>query len=163
MDKLLVSRATVIQTSSSGARLFGKLNLDDLDHDRDFTPQLAYGTVKLENILFTKELHRRYHAQGLAAAAFHPGMVATSFATDSDSFMKRIYGSRIGRAFMVSPEKGADQMVWLAESNPGTDWQPGTYYEKRKPARSNNPQALDMDLARKLWDRSAELLGKKVN
>jgi NAD(P)-dependent dehydrogenase (short-subunit alcohol dehydrogenase family) len=163
MDKLLVSRATVIQTSSSGARLFGKLNLDDLDHDRDFTPQLAYGTVKLENILFTKELHRRYHAQGLAAAAFHPGMVATSFATDSDSFMKRIYGSRIGRAFMVSPEKGADQMVWLAESIPGTDWQPGTYYEKRKPARSNNPQALDMDLARKLWDRSAELLGKKVN
>jgi NAD(P)-dependent dehydrogenase (short-subunit alcohol dehydrogenase family) len=162
LDKLVQSRATVIQTSSSGARLFGKLAIDDLDHDRDFTPQLAYGTAKLENILFTKELHRRYHAQGISAAAFHPGTVATSFAADSDSFMKRIYSSRIGRAFMTTPEKGAGQMIWLAESVPGTDWVSGTYYEKRKPARRNNPQALDADLARQLWDRSEQLLGQKV-
>jgi NAD(P)-dependent dehydrogenase (short-subunit alcohol dehydrogenase family) len=160
--KLARSRAAVIQTSSSGARLFGELAIDDLDHDRDFTPQLAYGTAKLENILFTKELHRRYHAHGISAAAFHPGAVATSFAADSDSFMKRIYGSRIGRAFMATPEKGAGQMIWLAESVPGTDWVSGTYYEKRKPARRNNPQALDADLARQLWDRSEQLLGQKV-
>jgi len=162
MGKLLNSRASVIQTSSSGARLFGKLNLDDLDHDRDFTPQLAYGTAKLENILFTRELHARYHAQGLSAAAFNPGAVATSFAADSDSFMRRIYNSRIGRAFMASPEKGASQLVWLAETTPGTDWESGTYYEKKKPAKRNNPQALDPDLARTLWDRSAELVGQKV-
>jgi NAD(P)-dependent dehydrogenase (short-subunit alcohol dehydrogenase family) len=162
MDKLLNSRASVIQTSSSGARLFGKLNIDDLDHDRDFTPHLAYGTAKLENILFTRELHARYHAQGLSAAAFNPGAVATSFAADSDSFMRRIYNSRIGRAFMASPEKGASQLVWLAETTPGTDWESGTYYEKKKPAKRNNPQALDPDLARTLWDRSAELVGQKV-
>jgi NAD(P)-dependent dehydrogenase (short-subunit alcohol dehydrogenase family) len=162
MDKLLTSRASVIQTASSGARLFGHLNIDDLDHDRDFTPQLAYGTAKLEDILFTKELHARYHAQGLSAAAFNPGAVATSFATGSDSFMRGIYTSRIGRAFMAIPEKGASQMVWLAETTPGTDWQSGTYYEKHKPARRNNPQALDPDLARRLWDRSADLLGQKV-
>jgi NAD(P)-dependent dehydrogenase (short-subunit alcohol dehydrogenase family) len=162
MDKLLTSRASVIQTSSSGARLFGRLNIDDLDHDRDFTPQLAYGTAKLENILFTRELHARYHPQGLSAAAFNPGAVATSFATDSDSFMRRIYTSRIGRAFMATPDKGASQMVWLAETSPGTDWESGTYYEKNKPAKRNNPQALDPDLARELWDRSAELLGQKV-
>jgi NAD(P)-dependent dehydrogenase (short-subunit alcohol dehydrogenase family) len=162
MGKLLESRASVIQTSSSGARLFGKLNIDDLDHDRDFTPQLAYGTAKLENILFSKELHARYHAEGLSAAAFHPGAVATSFATGSDSFMRRIYGSRIGRALMATPEKGASQMVWLAETIPGADWESGTYYEKNKQAKRNNPQALDLDLARKLWDRSAELLAEKV-
>lgn len=162
MDKLLTSRASVIQTSSSGARLFGRLNIDDLDHDRDFTPQLAYGTAKLENILFIRELHARYHPQGLSAAAFNPGAVATSFATDSDSFMRRIYTSRIGRAFMATPKKGASQMVWLAETSPGTDWESGTYYEKNKPAKRNNPQALDPDLARELWDRSAELLGQKV-
>jgi NAD(P)-dependent dehydrogenase (short-subunit alcohol dehydrogenase family) len=162
MDTLLTSRASVIQTSSSGARLFGHLNIDDLDHDRDFTPQLAYGTAKLENILFTRELHARYHAQGLSAAAFNPGAVATSFATASDSFMRRIYTSRISRAFMATPEKGASQMVCLAETTPGTDWQSGTYYEKHKPARRTNPQALDPDLARQLWDRSAELLGQKI-
>jgi NAD(P)-dependent dehydrogenase (short-subunit alcohol dehydrogenase family) len=162
LEKLVRSRAAVIQTSSSGARLFGKLAIDDLDHDRDFTPQLAYGTAKLENILFTRELHRRYNAQGISAAAFHPGAVATSFATESDSFMKRIYSSRLGRAFMTTPEKGAGQMVWLAESVPGGDWVSGTYYVKRKPAKRNNPQALDADLAARLWDRSEQLLGQKV-
>jgi NAD(P)-dependent dehydrogenase (short-subunit alcohol dehydrogenase family) len=158
MDKLIASHATVIQTSSSGARIFGRLAVDDLDHDKDFTPQLAYGTAKLENILFTRELHARYHDRGISAAAFHPGMVATSFATDSDSFMKRIYSSRIGRAFMTSPAKAAYQMVWLAETAPGKDWQSGTYYEKQKPARRVHKQAKDDALARKLWYRSEQLL-----
>lgn len=117
-----------------------------------------YGTAKLANILFTRELHRRFHPQGVSAAAFHPGAVATSFATESRSFMKYIYRNWLGRAFMVTPEKGADQMVWLAESAPGTDWISGAYYENRKPARRNNPQALDNSLARHLWDRSEQLL-----
>lgn len=158
MDTLIASGATVIQTSSVGARLFGRVNLDDLDHDRDFSPQLAYGTAKLENILFTTELHRRYHAQGLAAVTFHPGLVATGFATKSDSIMKRFYSSRLGRSLMSSPDKGADQLAWLATTTPGSEWRLGGYYEKRKPARRNNPQALDRNLARELWDRSAELL-----
>lgn len=159
MDTLIAGEATVIQTSSVGARLTGKLVLDDLDHDRDFTAVRAYGTAKLQNILFTKELHRRHHAQGISTAAFHPGNVATSFATESDSILRFVTGNPIGRAFLISPEKGAGQLVWLAEGRPGTDWISGTYYEKRKPAKRNNPQALDADLARKLWDRSEELLG----
>jgi NAD(P)-dependent dehydrogenase (short-subunit alcohol dehydrogenase family) len=163
LDKLLASRASVIQTSSVGARIFGKLNIDDLDHDHDFTPQRAYGTAKLENILFTKELHTRYHAQGLSAAAFHPGTVATSFATNSDSFMRHIYSNRIGRAFMTTPQKGANQMVWLAETQPDTEWQSGTYYEHRKPAKRTNPQAADAKLARQLWDRSTELAAASAN
>lgn len=158
MDKLIASHATVIQTSSSGARLFGRLVLDDLDHDRDFTPQLAYGTAKLANILFTRELHTRYHDKGISTAAFHPGLVATGFATESDSFMRRIYSSRIGRAFMTGPEKAAGQLVWLAETTPGEDWTSGVYYERQKPARRVHRQATDDALARELWDRSERLL-----
>jgi hypothetical protein len=33
-----------------------------------------------------------------------------------------------------------------------------TYYEKRKPTRRNNPQALNDDLVRQLWDRTEQLL-----
>lgn len=160
LDKLVASSASVIQTSSVGARLFGRVDLDDLGHDRDFSPHLAYGTAKLENILFTRELHRRHHAEGLSAAAFHPGLVATGFAAESDSVMKRFYTSRLGRGLMSSPDKGADQLVWLATTTPGSEWQSGIYYEKRKPARRNNPQAFDRDLARELWDRSSELLAE---
>jgi hypothetical protein len=60
---------------------------------------------------------------------------------------------------MASPEKGADQLVWLASTTPGVDWVSGTFYEKRRPARRINPQALDDDLARQLWGRSEQLLG----
>ncbi|MFD7308032.1 SDR family NAD(P)-dependent oxidoreductase [Promicromonospora sp. NPDC059942] len=159
LDTLLASRAAVVQTSSVGARVFGHLDLDDLDHDRDFTPHLAYGTAKLENILFTAELHRRFHGQGLSAVAFHPGGVATNFAAESTSFMRPLYRSRIGKLVMASPERGAAQLVRFAQTEPGVDWQSGAYYERGRVARRTHPQAQDADLARRLWDRSAELVG----
>jgi NAD(P)-dependent dehydrogenase (short-subunit alcohol dehydrogenase family) len=158
LDKLIAAGASVIQTSSFAARMTGKIEMDDLEHDRDFNANVAYGTAKLENILFTRELHRRYHDQGISSAAFHPGVVATGFAAESHSWLRHMYTNPIGRLFMTSPEKGADQMVWLAEGRPGQDWESGTYYEKRKPARHTNPQALDDALAEWLWERSEELL-----
>ena len=75
-------------------------------------------------------------------------MRSTGTATESDSTLRFVTGNPIGRAFLISPEKAAGQLVWLAEGRPGTDWISGTYYEKRKPAKRNNPQALDADLAR---------------
>lgn len=158
-ETLIASTATVIQTSSAAARMAGKLVLDDLEHDNDFSPLRAYGTAKLENILFTRELHRRYRSAGLSAVAFHPGAVASSFGTTSTSFLKYITNNRLARALMITPEKGADQLVWLARTSPGIDWTPGAYYEKRKPAKRPHPQALDDDLARRLWERSEQLLG----
>ncbi|MDR7385728.1 SDR family NAD(P)-dependent oxidoreductase [Promicromonospora iranensis] len=159
LDKLLASRASVIQTSSAGARLFGHLDLDDLDHDRDFTPHRAYGTAKLENILFTTELHRRFHDQGLSSAAFHPGVVATSFGTESTSLLRPLYQNRIGKLVLATPERGAAQLVRFAQTEPGVGWQSGEYYERGRVARRVNPQARDADLARRLWDRTAELTG----
>jgi hypothetical protein len=58
---------------------------------------------------------------------------------------------------MISSEKGADTLIWLASSKPGVDWTPGEYYEKRKPA-ARTPQARDQELARRLWDASDAML-----
>ncbi len=69
--------------------------------------------------------------------AFHPGNVASSFGKQSQSrLMRFITTNAVTRAMMITPEKGADQLVWLAEGRPGADWQPGEYYEKRRPART---------------------------
>ncbi|MFE2182982.1 SDR family NAD(P)-dependent oxidoreductase [Streptomyces sp. NPDC059455] len=163
LDTLTASTASVIQTSSAGARLFGKVVLDDLEHDRDFTPQRAYGTAKLDNILFTQELHRRFHGQGISAAAFHPGTVASGFASNSGNFVQRMYGSRIARRLMTTPQKAAGQLVWLAEGRPGTDWLSGAYYEKRKPAKRTHPQTRDENISRQLWDRSEQMLSLPPN
>jgi len=104
----------------------GRLVMDDLEHDEDFSPTRAYGTAKLANILFTKELHARFHDLGVSAAAFHPGNVATGFATESDSLLRHITTNPVARALMSSPEKAAGQLVWLAETTPGIDWGPAS-------------------------------------
>jgi NAD(P)-dependent dehydrogenase (short-subunit alcohol dehydrogenase family) len=156
IDKLLASRASVIQTSSIAARLMGRIDLDDLQREHGYSPQAAYGAGKLANILFTRELHRRYHDQGLSAAAFHPGVVGTNFASTPGNPMRPLYHSPLKRAFTISPERGADQLVWLATSTQGEHWQSGLYYEKRRPARSA-AQAEDAALAQAFWDASAAL------
>jgi len=158
IGKLTASAAAVIQTSSIGARMAGRLDMDDLDHDRNFSPVRAYNAAKLEDILFTRELHRRYHAQGISAAAFYPGNVASSFGTKSDSRLIKFITTNpvTRRVLLTTPDKGAGQLVWLAEGQPGTDWESGTYYQKRKPGRISR-QALDASLARNLWERSEQL------
>jgi len=59
---------------------------------------------------------------------------------------------------LISPDRGADTLVWLVNGTPGSDWVSGGYYERRRPAKTN-PQADDVTLARELWDRSAEMVG----
>jgi NAD(P)-dependent dehydrogenase (short-subunit alcohol dehydrogenase family) len=163
MDKLVASRASVIQTSSVGARLAPALNLNDLDFDQKYDPVRAYGAAKLENILFTIELNRRYGAADISSAAFHPGNIATSFGSDTESRLMRFITTNpvTRRLMLATPEKGADQLVWLSETNPGAEWQSGTYYEKRQPAKRVNSQVRDPALAQHLWDRSEELLNKR--
>ena len=166
LDTLLKSRASVLQTSST-VRFAGKIDLDDLDHDRKFDAVHAYGAAKLENILFTTELHRRYHAAGLAAASFYPGNVATSFAAEATNpimrFVRFLAGyPAIRRVLLSTPEQGADHIVWLAQSTPGTDWESGAYYYKRKVSKPANAQALDAGLARGLWERSEQMLAGRL-
>ncbi|NDV02809.1 SDR family NAD(P)-dependent oxidoreductase [Pseudoroseicyclus tamaricis] len=158
LDRLMESNASVIQTSSVGNRA-GKVDLGNLGFAKGYAPMRAYGTAKLENILFTQELHRRFHERGLSSAAFHPGVVASSFAGSSTDLMGKVYASRLARSFMRTNEQGADQLVWLASTPAGEGWESGQYYEKRKPARRINRQTRDAALARALWARSEQVLG----
>ena len=159
MPTLLASGASVINTSSAAARLFGHIDIDDLNNDRRFSANKAYGDSKLANVLFTKELHRRFHPEGLSAAVFHPGPVATGFASDTTSLMRWVYQTPLKRlAGLITPEQGALTLVWLAETTPGIDWVSGEFYEKLQVAKTN-PQADDAELARAFWDRSAQLVG----
>jgi NAD(P)-dependent dehydrogenase (short-subunit alcohol dehydrogenase family) len=157
MPALIPARAKVLQTSSIAAQRYGRLDIDDLQNEKNYAPQRAYGTSKLENILFTRELHRRFHDQGISAAAFHPGIVASGFASDTTHPMRYIYHTPLKRLFTISSARGAEPLVWLAEGTPGSTWQSGGYYDKTKPGTTHS-QADDPRLAQQLWDRSAAML-----
>jgi NAD(P)-dependent dehydrogenase (short-subunit alcohol dehydrogenase family) len=156
--RLIESTGTVINTSSMTAKMWGQLDISDLNNEVDYDEKRAYGNSKLCNILFTKELHRRFHSMGLNAVSFHPGVVATNFASDPESSFHKIYhDSENSTLPMITPEAGADQLIWLATTNSGLDWEPGEYYELRKIGETHE-QANDSELSMKLWEQTARLV-----
>jgi len=158
MDRLVESSARVLNTSSVVNGWFGRVNIDDLDAARGYRAMRAYANAKLELILFTKELHRRYHTAGISTAAYHPGNVATNFGNESQTrWMRTAFRGPIKHLALIEPERGSDELVWLASSTPGIDWKSGEYYANHRIARAN-PQAYDPVLARELWERSLAMV-----
>ncbi|MCK2222030.1 SDR family NAD(P)-dependent oxidoreductase (plasmid) [Actinomadura sp. ATCC 31491] len=155
LPRLADSRATVINTSSM-LNMRARLDLDDLDNERHYSGNRAYADAKLANILFTRELQRRHGASGLTAVSFHPGVVATNFSGGTDSLARFLYHTPLKR-LLLTPERGADTLVWLATTPPGAGWEPGGHYEKRRPSRTH-PMADDAAAARLLWERSEAML-----
>lgn len=151
MDKLKESRAKVIQTASIAANLFGAdLNADDFNNEKDYLPFKAYGYAKLEDILFTRELDKRYRDKGIKAVAFEPGVVRTNFASESKGFIKFCYHSPLKYLFTISPEKSAERLIKLALGSPNKDFVCGEVYSKNKIMKL---KYSDTDnAAEKLWN-----------
>ena len=158
LDRLLDSHASVIQTSSEASRTFARFDIDDLQGEHRYSAGGAYGNAKLENLLFTKELHRRYGDAGVNAAAFHPGVVGSGFAASSRGVIRWFYTSRLTTRLMDSNDVGGSRLTWLALGKPGVDWEPGAYYAKNRIARTT-AAADDPALAKRLWDESAAMVG----
>ncbi|GAA1638429.1 SDR family NAD(P)-dependent oxidoreductase [Microbacterium flavum] len=157
-DRLIESRASVIQTSSVAARAFSRFDIDDLQAERRYSPSTAYGNAKLANILFTKELARRFGDQGVSAVGFHPGAIASGFAGASNGLWHWMYTNPLASRLLTSTEVGGSRLGWLALGTPGIDWRSGGYYAQNRPARSTR-LADDPILARRLWEQSAAMVG----
>lgn len=155
MDVLLESGTAVLNTTSNSQKLLPRVRIADLEHTERHRPTVAYAYTKLAMILFTRELHRRYHADGLSAVTFHPGYVNSNFGHASGAqmfvFMEKYL--TITNRWTVEVDEGSDQLVWLASSTPGTDWQPGEYYARHRISRAHRA-AYDPVLASQLWERS---------
>jgi NAD(P)-dependent dehydrogenase (short-subunit alcohol dehydrogenase family) len=145
-----------VVTTASDAHKAGLLDLDDLQSE-SYSAMRVYGTAKLCNILFTRELARR--APELYANCFHPGVVRTGFAKNDGRFLKVL--ATLGGPFLRSPESGARSLVWLALSEQAAGLT-GEYVVDEK-VREPNAQAQDDSLAEALWERSAQLVGLASN
>lgn len=147
--------ARIINTASDGNRM-GKVDLDDLDWSRRRWAALrVYGTTKLENILFARELAKRWAGDGITAMSFHPGVVASDFGREG-FVTGLVYRSPLKR-FLVSTEDGAAPLVELA-TRPDPAAVNGVYFSRHKANGKTAKQADDPALAGALWDRSAALL-----
>jgi len=151
MERLIASDAGIINTSSAanlGARLL-PANVQMAGN-----PFGAYCNSKLLDLIHAKELSRRFGSQGIMAVSFHPGVVATSFASQTTGLFASMYNTFLKR-FLKTPLEGADTMLWLARNR--NDWVAGGYYANRKIARSHK-LAQDDAAMRKIWSDTQELL-----
>jgi NAD(P)-dependent dehydrogenase (short-subunit alcohol dehydrogenase family) len=157
-EPLAAAQGRVITTSSrAGAARGARVVPGDLDMANGYDGLRAYQASKLANVLFTRELARRWGPLGVSAAAVHPGMVRSQWGRTGPAAVRLVMNSPF-RLAMRSPERGADTPVWLATSAPGRDWESGGYFADRKPATAS-PVADDANLAKELWDRSAQMCG----
>jgi retinol dehydrogenase 12 len=142
-----------VVTTSSDAHSSGRLDLEDLQSEKSYSAMRVYGTSKLCNILFTRELAKR--APELHANCFHPGVVRTGFGKNEGGIWKVL--TTLGGPFFRSPERGARSLVWLAVSGEAAALT-GEYVQDEK-VLAPSAQAQDEVLAEGLWERSAELVG----
>ncbi len=144
--------ARIINVSSS-AHLRASMNFDDLEGEKHYNGFNAYSLSKLENILFTYELARKLEGSGVTVNCFHPGVVRTNLGRDSTGLLPLFF--RAMRAFLLSPEQGAETGVYLAASKE-VENVTGKYFAKKRVTKSSS-ESYDEDKARKLWKISEKL------
>ncbi len=132
IDKLIKSNATVIQTTSMATNLFAKkFDIKDIQTTKDYSPLKAYAHSKLCNVLFTKQLHKRYYKEGLKSVAFEPGIPRTNFAQEGAWFFKIAYHSPLKYLFTISVKNSSKRMVRLAVGKDGKDFVSGEVYSNK--------------------------------
>jgi NAD(P)-dependent dehydrogenase (short-subunit alcohol dehydrogenase family) len=149
-DRLEGGRVVI---TASDAHQSGRLDLSDLQSERSYSAMRVYGTSKLCNILFTRELARR--APQLHANCFHPGVVRTGFGKNDNGIWKVL--TTLGGPFFRSPARGARSLLWLSLSQEAAALT-GEYVQDEK-VLAPSAQAQDETLAEALWERSADLVG----
>jgi retinol dehydrogenase-12 len=145
-----------VVTTASDAHKSGSLDLDDLQSQKSYAAMRVYGTSKLCNILFTRELAKR--APELHANCFHPGVVRTGFGKNENGIWKIL--TTLGSPFFRSPQRGARSLLWLSLSDEAGALT-GEYVQDEK-VLSPSAQAQDDMLAEGLWERSAGLVGLRA-
>ena len=162
IEMLEEGRGRVV-TQSSIAHENGDIDIEDLNHEENYDRWQAYSDSKLANILFAKELDRRRDVKSLAS---HPGVSNTNLFNSEESqhniLMTKIMELGI-KLLGQSAGRGALPMLYAAtEKVEGGEFiGPDGFRKMRGYPEIQDPSedAMDEELAEKLWEKSEELTG----
>jgi NAD(P)-dependent dehydrogenase (short-subunit alcohol dehydrogenase family) len=155
-ERLIASAPARVVNVASEAHRGSHLDFEDLQCSRHYTGWRAYQRSKLANILFTRELARRFDGTGVTANCLHPGFVATGFGDNNRGFWR--LGIALGKLVAAMPvQRGAETPLYLASSSDLTGIS-GRYFSKCRELQSDAP-AQDNRTAVQLWQESERLMG----
>ena len=152
-ERLVGSHPARIVSTASNAHAAAKLDFDDLQSARSYSGFAVYGRSKLCNVLWTRELARTLAGTGVTANCLHPGFVASRFGDQSGGPLQALMP--LAKLFAISPQKGAETIVYLA-SSPEAAGINGQYCCKCKPIAASRA-GQDDAAATRLWAESVKL------
>ncbi len=158
-----------IVSVASIAHKKGKINFDDLNFEKKYSPTGAYRQSKLACLMFAYELQRRLEKTNLKtlSVAAHPGVSITDIGRHVPRWL---YHAALPFISFVThtPDKGALPIVYAAigEDARGSDYfGPQGFLEmfgKTGRAKST-PLSHNREIAKRLWDISEELADMKYS
>ena len=154
LDVLKASAPSRIVSVASEYEQFAALDFDDLMLEKKYGVNKAYGQSKRANIAFSYELAKRLAGTGVTANCLHPGVVRTNFGSQTGGLFGMVW-SKLARPLELSPEQGAQTIIYLA-SSPEVEGVTGMYYQKKKPIKSH-AQTYDPAVQTRLWQVSEQL------
>lgn len=155
-DRLRATPGARVVNTTSGAHRRARLDFEDLQSSKRYLGFPVYGRSKLCNILFTRELAKRWGQTGVTVNCLHPGFVSTRIGDQSGGVLQSVVWAA-KRLFGISPEKGAETIVYLASAGDVAKLS-GLYFYQRRPVQPSREAQSD-EAARRLWHESARLAG----
>ncbi len=149
-------RIVIVSSSASISHAPAEgIMFDNLDGHRFYNPFTFYGQSKLATALYAKELSHRLSGRGIAVNSLHPGATRGTSLNKSLRLSLRMVLSA-AQLFMKSPSQGAATQALLAAS-PRVAGITGNYWADCQIA-TGSPLLNDCDLAKRLWEVSAQIV-----
>ncbi|CAO0800127.1 unnamed protein product [Mucor circinelloides] len=163
----------VCVSSAANFHFLGKEGLDfnNLNAEKNYSPTVAYGQAKFANILFAKELQRRFDAEDvdITVTSLHPGAVESnlgrhlnlSAAWDSIRNTRGLMALIKEIVRYKNVKSGASTSIYCCVS---PNVKKGEFYADNAVNRTVlNEQADNKEMATQLWNFTKKLLAEKLN
>jgi NAD(P)-dependent dehydrogenase (short-subunit alcohol dehydrogenase family) len=155
MPALLAGAPSRVITVSSGGMYTQRLDPATLQSPAShYQGVTAYARAKRAQVALSREWARRLAGTGVAFHAMHPGWV------DTPGVAAALPGFRqIMRPILLSPEQGADTIIWLATAPEACLGSGRFWHDRRARPEYALPRTREKDpaAARELWDHLAAI------
>lgn len=150
-------RVVMLSSSAHGMAPKAGIQFDNLSGDKGYKPWTAYGQSKIANLLFAKELGRRFEGTKRTANAVHPGVIHTGLARSMPGFQQAAM-SLVGPLFLKTVGQGTATQTYVAV-HPDAAAKNGEYFADCNVAKPR-ADACDRALAEKLYRESERIVAE---
>lgn len=165
LEPLFDHRTRIVVLSSESHRMANLPDDESLTEAHVNVPaskywsMLAYNNVKLCNVLFARELGRRWQAKGISVFACHPGNMVSSALSRNWWFYRFLFA--VVRPFTKSLQQAAATTIYAATA-PELTGLTGLYFNNCYICETSQ-KAQSAYLSEKLWDISEEVIARIVD